>query len=265
MKKILVVTATLGNRKTLARTVESVRSIGGDLVKHVIVCPKDHIDSLREKYGGDIEYLAEPEGKKGIYPALNHGFYTYGHKYQYMTFINDDDYWLPKFRKLILKILSDDSIDLIYARTCYVDENNNYITSQTSYPRFERYASFNRIGINILTQQATIIKSKWFFEQNGFEERFKLVSDAVFWIKLSQKQIKYKFLNVVAAGYTVQNGQLSSMPIGNQERSTYLKEYNYIKAASLFEVILYRLYNLPVYIKRLLLSKSINNPLSIYK
>lgn len=103
MKKILVLTATLGNRTTLKKTIESVRRIGGDVVKHVIVCPKSSIEYLRETYG-DIECLAEPSEKKGIYAALNHGFNTYGRDYQYLTFINDDDYWLDDFRLLIEKI-----------------------------------------------------------------------------------------------------------------------------------------------------------------
>lgn len=264
-KKVLVVTATLGNRKSLDKTIKSVKDIGKNFVKHVIVCPNNVIPYLRNKYGNSIDYIAEPEDKKGIYPALNKGFYTFGHDYEYMTFINDDDYWLPNFKILIDTILSDNSLDLVYARTKYVDEYNNYIASQTSYPWFNRYASFNKVGINILTQQATIIKSKWFFEQNGFEERFKLVSDAVFWIKLSQKKINYKYINEVVAGYTVQKGQLSSLPIGNEERVSYLKDFSYIKEASVFEILLYRLINLPVYVKRLILAKSINNPLGIYK
>lgn len=37
--KILVITATLGDRDTLSRTIDSVKQIGGNLVRHVIVRP----------------------------------------------------------------------------------------------------------------------------------------------------------------------------------------------------------------------------------
>ena len=88
--KILVITPTLGNRNTLAKTIESVREIGGDMVKHIIVAPEQQISFIKETFG-DIECLPELEGKKGIYAALNHGFRTYGKEFEYLTFINDDD------------------------------------------------------------------------------------------------------------------------------------------------------------------------------
>ena len=54
-KNILVVTPTLGNRPTLKRTVESVKNIGGEQVKYVIIAPSKAIADLRQEYT-DIEY-----------------------------------------------------------------------------------------------------------------------------------------------------------------------------------------------------------------
>ena len=115
--KILVLTPTLGNRDTLSKTIESVREIGGDLVKHIIITAKSQISSVKNKYG-NIECLPELEGKKGIYAALNHGFKTYGKDYEYLTFINDDDYWLPDFKLLIDAI--KENYDLVYGKVNYI-------------------------------------------------------------------------------------------------------------------------------------------------
>ena len=49
--KILVITPTLGNRESLSKTIESVKNIGGDLVKHIIVAPNSHIPNIKNKYG----------------------------------------------------------------------------------------------------------------------------------------------------------------------------------------------------------------------
>ena len=87
MNKILVLTPTLGNRESLLRTIESVRKIGQEHVKHIIVCPKKMIPRLSSLSGG-LECLPEPEGCKGIYTALNHGFNTYGKDYEYLTVNN---------------------------------------------------------------------------------------------------------------------------------------------------------------------------------
>lgn len=75
--KILVVTATLGNRESLKRTIQSVKDIGKGQVKHIIVAPNKVIPFLKAQYNG-IDFLSEPEGKKGIYAAINHGFKSYG-------------------------------------------------------------------------------------------------------------------------------------------------------------------------------------------
>ena len=102
--KILVLTATLGVRETLKKTIDSVRFIGGNNVKHVIIAPKERISLIKERYN-DIECIAEPKEKKGIFAALNYGFNIYGHDYKYLTFINDDDFWLPNYSCLINNIL----------------------------------------------------------------------------------------------------------------------------------------------------------------
>lgn len=210
MKKILVITATLGNRDTLTRTIESVRTVGGDLVHHVIVSPAAAIPAIQEKYGG-IDCLAELPGKKGIYAALNHGFQTYGRDYDYLTFINDDDYWLPAYRVLIDAMMNDESLDLAYGRTRYVNENNEYLGSQTSSPRFKDFTGLVKAkNIILLTQQATLIKSRWYFELGGFDESLRLVADSKFWMQLSQKPIRYKYFNRECAAYMIQDGQLSS-------------------------------------------------------
>lgn len=260
MKKILVITATLGNRSTLQRTIDSVRMIGGEYVKHVIVAPQKQIPSIKEKYG-NIECLAELEGKKGIYAALNHGFNTYGHDYEYMTFINDDDYWLPDFKILIDAIINCD-LDLVYARTKYVDKNGKYLSEQTCSDRFDDFIALLNSKIVLFTQQATIIRSKWFFKLNGFDESCKIVADSKFWALLSLEVIKFKYFNCCCAAYTIQAGQLSS------DRDTQAKErirmmmelpqipFYQIKLAK----IRFRLTNINIYVKRMLQRRCVLNP-----
>ena len=208
MKKILVLTATLGNRTTLKKTIESVRRIGGDVVKHVIVCPKSSIEYLRETYG-DIECLAEPSEKKGIYAALNHGFNTYGRDYQYLTFINDDDYWLDDFRLLIEKIQA--GYDFVYGKVDYiVDAQGCRIKPMACGHRFTDFIPLLYSNVILFTQQATLIKSELFFRLGGFSEKYRLVSDTKFWADLSLLPIKYKYIPKSCAAYTIQDGQLSS-------------------------------------------------------
>lgn len=247
--KILVITATLGDRDTLQRTVDSVRSIGGNDVKHIIIAPKEKIPIIRDKYD-NITCIPEPEGKNGIYPALNYAFQTYGRDYRYLTFINDDDYWLPNFRRLINVILSGDTIDLVYGRTAYINQNDIKIGSQTSSGRLHSFISLLQKGIALFTQQATIIKSDLYFQIGGFDEHYKLVADSKFWAQVSLLNIKFKYLNCECAAYMFQDGQLSSdRETQKKEHERLLKEFENVKARKV-DLFFFRMANIQIYIKR---------------
>lgn len=261
MKKILVITATLGNRATIKRTIESVRNVGGDNVRHIIVCPENVIPVLKEEYGDTVEYLAEPKGKKGIYAALNHGFRTYGHDYQYLTFINDDDYWLPEYALLIKAMLEDERLDMVYGRTRYVDEWNHTIGSQTSCSRFSDFAKLLHRKIVMLTQQATLIKSELYFKVGGFDESFKLVSDSKFWAQLSVLGIKYKYINKECAAYMIQDSQLSSdHDLQAKESSVYLRDFPCSRFSSFVSAVRFRMENIPLYVRRIVKKRTLKNP-----
>lgn len=259
-QKILVITATLGDRESLRTTIESVRAVGGERVKHVLVCPEERIARIKEKYG-DIECLAEPAGRRGIYAALNHGFRTYGEEFDYMTFINDDDHWLPDYAKLIDVITSDKSLDLVYGRTIYVNSDGVKIGSQTSYGNFKAFAPLLHRGIILLTQQATIIRSSLYFRIGGFDESYKLVADTKFWVEASLLDIKYKYVNRECAAYMIQSGQLSSdKTTQGREHERLMTEFPSLKELP-SEVIRFRLANVVIYLKRFFKHKGyIKNP-----
>lgn len=251
MNKILVITATLGNRSSLARTIESVRNVNRGNIKHVVVAPSKKIAEIEAQY--NIECLPEPEGKKGIYAALNHGFYTYAKDYDYITFINDDDYWLPSFNKMIEVLDKDPSIDFIYSKTLYVNESNQVFRKQSCSNQFYSFLDLFHRGIILFTQQTTLLRSELFFRIGGFDESYKLVADTKFWIQLSLLKPKYKYLNTFTTCYMIQNGQLSSdKTVQNKEHRRLEEEYpskgNIRMRIVEFE---YRLININNYIQRL--------------
>lgn len=250
--KILVLTPTLGNRKTLSKTIETVKNIGGSLVKHVIVTPQQQIPFIKERFG-DIECLPELEGTKGIYAALNHGFNTYGKDYEYLTFINDDDYWLPDFKLLINTI--DKGYDFVYGKVNYILENKKGVVKPMACSnQFKEFVPLLYHKIILFTQQATLIKSKYYFEIGGFSENFKLVSDTKFWADLSLLNVKYKYISKPCAAYIYQDGQLSSnTELQTLEHNMMLEQLpNYSFVKRYVAVFKFRLNNIFVYISRFL-------------
>ena len=260
MKKILVITATLGNRTTLGRTIESVKQVGRDNVKHIIICPDNVISSIKSLYG-DIECIPELPGKKGIYAALNHGFNTYGRGYEYLTFINDDDYWLPGYRQVIDTMLSNNSLDLVYGRTRYIDEKGDTIGSQTSWGNLKSFGPLlKKYNIVLLTQQSTLIKSDLYFKIGGFDESYKLVADSKFWTIASTMNIKYQYLNKECAAYMIQEGQLSSdHELQKKEHIRMFEELPEVKNASFITWLRYRMANFKIYASRIC-KRRIRNP-----
>lgn len=258
-KDILVLTPTLGNRETLQKTIETVSKVGGERVKHIIVCPEERIESIKQKYG-DIDCLPEKPGKKGIYAALNHGFRTYAKRYKYITFINDDDYWLNSFSLLISALDKDETLDMVYGKTCYVNENMQIIGKQTCSSQFNQFVTLLRHGIVLLTQQATLIKSDLFFMIGGFDESYKLAADTKFWAEVSLAGIKYKYIDAECAAYMIQDNQLSSdHETQNKEHSRLFTEIQNFQDEDRLAVVKYRFQNLPIYFRRALLGK-IKNP-----
>lgn len=255
---ILVITATLGDRESLNKTIQSVKEIGGKRVKHVIVAPVSAISQIKKKYG-EIECLAELEGKKGIYAALNQGFRTYGKQYKYLTFINDDDYWLPNF-KLLLDAIKNENRELVYGKIVYVNNKGKYIKKQACTNQFFSFLSLLHSNIVLFTQQSTLITSELYFRVGGFSEKFKLVSDTKFWIDASLLRVKYKYFNVECAVYSIQKGQLSSnKEIQQKETSDLLKLYPKINQwKQIIDKAIFRVCNLNVYIERAFKSININ-------
>lgn len=247
----LVVTPTLGNRNsTLLRTIESVKKIGGKRVKHVIVGPKSKEDEIKKFT--NISYLSEPEDCKGIYQAVNHGLKSLADDYEYLTYINDDDYWMDGFHGLFEKLQNDPSLDVVYGKTLIVDENNEPIKTPGTTKFYKSFKTLYQNSIPLFTQQSTLMKSKVFIDAGGFDEHFKLVSDSFFWMSLIENNKKFGFVNKICAGYTFQDDRLScNTKLQKEEQKKilkYFKKSNYFK--SKFEVLRFRVLNLKNYINR---------------
>lgn len=258
--QILVLTATLGKRETLQKTIESVQQIGGNNVKHLVIAPSGSIESLKEQYK-KTEFIEEPSNTKGIYAALNFGFNTFGRDYQYLTFINDDDYWLPEYASIIESCIKNPNIDLVYGRTMYINSNGTKIGTQTSSHQFKSFTRLINKGIVLFTQQATLIKSDLFYRIGGFDESYTLIADTKFWMEASLLKLNYKYINKECAAYTIQEGQLSSdKEKQKNEHINLLKEFSSYNKRTLFPALLFRIINCRIYIKRLFRYGNIRNP-----
>lgn len=253
MKDILVVTPTLGNRKSLLKTVDSVRAFGEGRVDHILVAPNKNLGMVRSIIGDDIHVEAEPEGSRGIYPALNYVFEKFGHDYKYLTFINDDDYWLPNYVSLINA--ADGKVGLVYGKVNYLVGEK--VLPMSCSPRFPDFIPLLFGGIILFTQQAAIVRSDLYFRLGGFDETFKLAADTLFWAKLSLLEVSYVYVAKPCAMYEIQSGQLSS------DRQTSMQEHERLSASLIrpskmricLAKLFFRMTNLSTYVVRALVGR----------
>jgi len=267
MEKIdtLVVTATLGDRISLDRTLKSVNLIGKDRVKHIIVAPAKECDIISHKYP-NLEVIPEPDKCNGIYPALNSVFLKYAKDYKYLSFLNDDDYWLPDYNKLFIILDNNSEIDVAYGRVFYIDENNKLITEQTSSSRYKSFKSLLSKGIILFTQQAVLMRSELFLKIGGFDESYKLIADTNFWLKAIDEQAKFQYSNTICAAYTIQQGQLSSNgKLQKAEHERLLNNYKSNSACSFVNKVLFRLTNISIYAKRYIINRKFKRMDSLFQ
>jgi hypothetical protein len=250
MKDTLVVTATLGDRDTLNRTITTVQKYGGNRVFHVIVAPLNKCEELKTKYPL-LEVISEPKNCNGIYGALNFGLNKYAKNFKYLTYINDDDYWFENYQFLFKELDANDNLDAVYGKVNFVDDQGSVIASQASSSRYKAFKHLLSKNIVLFTQQATLIKSDLFIKTGGYDESYKIIADTKFWLNSIEQGARFKYLNMLCAGYTIQEGQISSDGnIHKEEHVRLIKNIDLNPIISMFEIACFRIVNIPVYVKR---------------
>jgi len=256
----LVVTPTLGNRSSLSKTIQTVATVGGDRVKHVLVTPLGKYDELKACFPS-VTIVPEPENCRGIYTALNYALKKFAGDFIYLTYINDDDYWLPDFKRLFSLLDNNEHVEVAYGRTLYVDENGHIRGEQTSMPAYKAFHHLLRANIILFTQQATLMRSAIYLQHHGFDESYKLIADSAFWLKLIREGTKFSYINKLCAAYTIQENQLSSdKNVQSSERRILLNQLG--KPSHTYKTLLYkwlfRVYNLRIYLSRICSLKPLN-------
>ena len=243
----VIVTPTLGDRPSLARTVDTVAMIGGDRVKHVLVCPQSSKDKLQHKFPR-CEIVGEPE-KSGVYGAVNFGLRNSIAGCEYLSYINDDDYWLPHYKNLFAILDRKSEVDLAYGRVNYVDESDNLIFESTSSGNYKSFKSLIGRDVVLFTQQAVLMRRRVYETLNGFDESYRLVADTEFWIRAVEAKFKMEFFDATCAAYMIQSGQLSGDLQLSAKETQRIKESHGIQNdwRAMLSLLHFRIRNLPTY------------------
>ena len=209
MSKLLIVTATLGGAKWFKYTYESIRGLkdhGVDL-QWIVVCSPESINNLKSCYP-DLECIEETG--RSLYAGINQGIAYADTNWEWFTYINDDDGFLPSFVDLWNEVSVEPLIDFAYADVEYVDEygKSSGLASVCRFPSdiLPLYA----IDLPPLTQQGVLVRRRVFEALSGFDCRLSHAADADFFVRALAAGFKAKYKNCTTAFYRNRPGQLSS-------------------------------------------------------
>ena len=210
--RILVVTPTLGRRSSLKRTILSVACIGGDRVHHVLSGPPSQLLQYSKQFPW-ID-IFDDSGSSGVYGSINAVLKSDKFSsYEFFAYLNDDDYWLPGFSRLLNVIHEKRSVDVVYARTVFVRPGDSGRLRLGPFtPALLDAASLFSVGIPAFTQQSLILRLQLLHDHGLFDLSRPISADSILWQRILEASPRVVSLNVFASVYDLRGERLSNNP-----------------------------------------------------
>lgn len=202
---LTVVTVTKNCAATIARTLESVRSIKDSRIEYVVVdgVSSDGTLEIIKQAGNLVDRLiSEPD--TGIYNAMNKGVALA--RGRYVLFINGDDELIPDGFPDVMVALADGS-EAIVCATTLVGNSDRPAEVLTAIP-------WHLPFFNSIPHPSTFV-ARNLLRQFPFREDLRIVSDYDFFLGAFLRRCHFRVLPVVTALH--QRGGAS----GNVERSSF--------------------------------------------
>lgn len=253
--KFSIITCTYNSEKYLQETINSVvaQNLSKDIYEHIFVdgFSSDNtiniINEYKKNHPENHIHLFQKQAR-WIYNAMNE--WVVQAKGEYITFLNSDDYYNSNVLGNYFEFIERDwNRDLYYWINNIVDSVWN-ITTQ--YPNRSIYKKW--LNPYILAMACYIFQSNTFYKKSLhdiywlYNEKFKLVSDAEFFIKLAKGNITSAFYNQVIANFRIHDWSASN--------STMLqtKEFEIVKI-KIFWKFLWTIMNFAYLISKKILRK----------
>jgi len=213
--KLSIISINRNNAAGLRQTIESVVSQTYTDFEYIIIDGASTDDSVNiiKQYAHKIDYwVSEPD--KGIYNAMNKGILKATG--EYLLFLNSGD-WLVD--EILNKVFSLGYIeDIIYGNIIIAFENGEMLIEKSlSKPKLTFNDFYNRI---ICHHQASFIKKNVFDKLGNYDESYKIVADALFFINaIVYNNVSIKYIDYEISYYDAHG--LSS--IENDEKNKMLR------------------------------------------
>ena len=198
MCKLSIITINLNNYKGLEQTIRSVNNQTYTDFEFIIIDGNSSDSSIEliKQFNEKIKYWVS-EVDTGIYNAMNKGILKA--RGEYCLFLNSGDILI---NNSILENLFSFKIseDIILCRSLPDSEKENQLYFENNIASSE--ITFNDLFITSFNHQATLIKRVLFNTYGLYNEKFKIVSDHLFIIKvLGLSNGSFNFIDLIITSY----------------------------------------------------------------
>lgn len=197
-----IVIPTLNCAATLAATLTSLQRLPH--VARILVVDSHSDDGTGEvarRHGVDVV----PVPRAGMYAAVNEGLRRLDT--EWLAYVNGDDLVYAVDRSL--EAGAESGADVVYGTVDFIDADGRFIHSWTSAAP-SRLLRLYRSACSPLLQQGTIFRRAMFDSLGGFDERWRFVGDADFWLRgLLAGRRFVRVAHPSVAAFRMHAGQLS--------------------------------------------------------
>ena len=255
--ELLIITPTLGTSRYLDETVRSVDRLGQN-VHHLFVCPPAQIDALRARFPGR-PVVADAGAKAGLYGAINAGLRaaeTLDLRWNWFTYINDDDLLAAGFAKLVKKHRERAGLDTVaYGDIVNIDAAGKPIGRMTVEKSPAYFARVLRAGISPTGQQGMLFGAHVVKALEAYSMDYRVCGDLDFWVRAHAANFPFHYYPLHVGSFRIQAGQISSdYMLTARELDDITRRHLGDKPASPFARKFtrwrYRLLNTPRYLER---------------
>lgn len=184
--KISLITVAYNSAKTIADTINSIRTQSYPDIEYVIIDGASSDETLQLINSSDypgIVLISEPDG--GIYDAMNKGVEMATG--EVVGILNSDDVYQDSevIKEVMTYFISDPDLDILYGDLVYVksDDLSKVVRkwrSRQTYPKFFEHA-------NVPPHPTLFLKKKVYTQVGRFDLRYKLAADYEFMLRVFKK------------------------------------------------------------------------------
>ena len=187
---VSIITVTKNCAQTIARTLESIRSVKSPEIQYVIVDGESTdgtLDIIRSH--GDLVDILISEKDSGVYNAMNKG--AASATGQYVLFLNGDDRLVADGFNRALDILRSEKPKILSCRSSVCWDNGQDVEVLDPRP-------FLLPFFNVIPHMSTFISSS-IQRQFGYREDLRIASDYDLFLRLFLRGYHFKVSNLITA------------------------------------------------------------------